>query len=95
MCTVSLIYLFIHLLIQSYIFVFLENSDFLFAALPLAECCPDDVFIEALCVIFVGQPLLERVTVVLNVLHVFMICLTVDWWSRNLFQPGEQKQLIL
>ena len=35
----------------------------------------------ALGVIFIGQLLLERATIVLNFLHLYTICPTVDWWS--------------
>lgn len=34
-------------------------------------------------VIFIGQPLLGRVNIVLNILSLYMICLTVDCWSPN------------
>ncbi len=34
-------------------------------------------------VIFVGRPMLRKVTVVLNFLHLYTICLTVDLWSPN------------
>ncbi len=34
-------------------------------------------------VIFVGRPLLRKVTEVLNFLHLYTICLTVDLWSPN------------
>ncbi len=35
-------------------------------------------------VIFVGQPLMERVTVVLHFLYFYTVCLTVDLWSPTL-----------
>lgn len=37
--------------------------------------------ITCLCVIFVGQPLLWRVTVGLNSIHLYSVFLTVDWRS--------------
>ena len=41
--------------------------------------CDDLIIIlPALGVIFAGRPLLERVTMVLNFLHLYTICLTVD-----------------
>ncbi len=33
------------------------------------------------CNIFVGRPLLGKVTLVLNIHHLYTICLTVDLWS--------------
>ncbi len=39
-------------------------------------------------VIFVGRPLLGKVTVVLNFLHLYTICLTVDLWSPNSLEMG-------
>ena len=38
----------------------------------------------ALGVIFIGQPLLERVTMVFNFLHLSTICLAVDGGAQNL-----------
>lgn len=36
--------------------------------------------------IFVVPPLLGRVTTILNFLHLFAVCLTVDWWALNSLQ---------
>ena len=40
----------------------------------------------ALCVIFVVNPLLGRVLLVLDVFHFYTICLIVDCWSPNSFE---------
>ncbi len=51
-------------------------------------------------VILIDQPLLGMITTVLNFLHLYTSCLTVDLWSLNslemfcnIFHPDEQQQL--
>ena len=53
---------------------------------PGVRCGLPDYYTPTLGVIFVVQPLLGRVKMVLDVLHLYTICLTADWWSPNSFK---------
>ncbi len=60
-----------------------EKGLYLLSSYPGNFCNLADYYMSCFGVIFIGRPFLVKVTVVLNFLHLYTICLTVNLWNPN------------